>query len=137
MKLTHLSTAATIIALVILVFFVLSVPRAREVSQTQKQDIPAETPLVTVRDSYKKGVHTLTGTVLAPDACTTVTARAAVSGDATSSQKIVLMLTMPSDLGICLEVPTRITFSTTVTAPASLPISVTVNGAEASTTPSS
>jgi hypothetical protein len=41
---------------------------------------------------------------------------------------------MPSDSGICLQVPTRISFHTTVSAPANLPISATVNGSLASTT---
>ncbi len=137
LKLTRLSTAATIIALLILMLFVLSVPRTQELPIPKKEDAELiRTPSVSVRDVYKKGVHTLTGSIIAPNACTLVTTRATLTGTASSSQTIALMLTMPDDSGICLQVPTRVTFSTTVTAPASLPISVSVNGTEASTTPS-
>ena len=134
MRLTRLSTAATIIALAILILFVLSVPHAREVPQAPKQNVPTEVPAVTVHDSYKKGTHTITGTLMAPDACTSVTASVSAQGDAADPKGIALALVMPMNSGVCLEVPTRTIFSAAISAPPSLPITVTVNGIVASTT---
>ena len=133
----RLWASAGIIAVIILVGFVLSVPHAREVpSSSANASAATSTPMVTVHDSYRKGVHTITGSVLAPDACTPVSVEAMVEGGVASPQGILLALTMRGDTGVCLEVPTRINISTTILAPASLPISVTVNGAAASTTSS-
>ena len=134
LKLSRLSTAAAIIAGGILVLFVLSVPRTRELPLPTRQDEKASTPVVILHDVYKKGLHTLTGAVIAPDACATVLARATRTGTASTSPAIALMLTLREDAGICLSVPTRITFSTTLAAPNSLPLVVTVNGIEATTT---
>jgi len=130
---THMRlwAAASILALIILVGFVLSVPRARdgvrppETSATQTVTVT----LVALRDTYKKGVHTITGYVLAPDACSEVAATAtAVEGDIT-----IAVTLAPAD-GVCLEAPTRLNFSTTVTAPAGATLKATINGAVASTT---
>ncbi len=134
MNQTRLWTVAGIIATVVIVGFVLSVPRVRELPRptTHESSVATSVPVVTLRDTYKKGVHTLTGSVMAPNACTTVTAEASVEGDASVSQGILLALTLPPDSGICLEVPTSIKFSTTVNAPSGLAVKVTVNGVTAS-----
>lgn len=135
LRLSRLSTAATIIALVVIILFVLSVPHAREVPRALKQNaVPAEAPTVTLRDNYKKGVHTLSGEVTAPDACTRVTAMASIVGDAANPRGIMLALTMPASSGVCLTIRTQSAFSAAISAPASLPISVTLNGVSASTT---
>ena len=124
--------AAAIIALVIVAGFALSVPHTRDVPEAAQSAEKEVVPVVALRDTYRKGVHTITGSLLAPNACTTVSANAALSG-ASSTQQIALTISMPSDTGICLEVPTPLTFQTTLAAPADLPFLVTVNDVVATT----
>lgn len=137
MKYTRLRVAATIIALIVGIGFLLSVPHTHDVKETPKvSTAPQSIPVVTLQDSFKNNLHTIIGTVTAPNACTIVTANATVSGDASSTQSILVALSMPPDTGICLQLPTPVDFKTTVTAPAHLPFVVTVNGVIASTTAS-
>jgi len=127
---TRLWAAAGIIAIIILISFVLSVPRVRDgVSTTNIQPAEPAITSVALRDSYKKGVHTITGYVLAPDACGQVGATANIVDD-----NIQVAVTFTPSQGVCLELQTRLNFSTTVSAPAGLPITATINGALASTT---
>ncbi len=131
---TRLWVAASIIALVVIGGFVLSVPHTRDVPKTPAlQSADTGVPSVSVRDLFKKGVHTITGSLLAPNACATVSAQASLQGDASSTTGILIDLMMPNDSGVCLQVPTRVTFEASVSAPASLPITVMVNGALATT----
>lgn len=133
MKHTRLLSAATIIAIVVFISFVLSVPRTRTVVETAPRYTETVVPLVTLRDTFKKGSHTITGSIEAPNACTSVSAEASITGDATSTESILVAITMPVDEGVCLQLPTRTTFQTTLEAPAGLPLTVTVNGAMATT----
>jgi len=129
--------SAAIIAFVILVAFALSVPHTRDLGPESASIAPAATvPTVALRDAFKNGTHTITGSVETPDACTTVSASASVSGSASNTEGILVALILESDPGVCLQVPTRADFKTTVSAPAALPITATVNGSIASTTPS-
>lgn len=134
MKHMRLGTAAGIIALVILLGFVLSVPHTREVVDAPQPEAEVEVPAVTLRDAFKKGVHTITGSVEARNACATASAEASIAGDATTTENILVAITVLTDTDLCLELPTRVSFQTTIAAPARLPILVTVNGAPASTT---
>ncbi len=132
---TRLWIAAAIIALIVVLGFVLSVPHTRDVPQEQKAALATvSVPAVTLHDVYKKGVHTITGSVLASDACSSVTADAVLEGEASTTESILVRVTLADQPGICLEVPTKETFQTTMVAPANLPIGATVNGQEASTT---
>lgn len=133
MKYSRLRVLAAIIASVILIGFFLSAPRARDGAKPTVRNEEAGVPVVALRDSFKKGVHTITGSYTAPNACTTVSADASLSGDASST--ILVALSVPEDSSICLQVPTDESFSATVSAPAHLPIQVTVNGVLATTTP--
>lgn len=127
--------AASIIAVIVVVGFVLSVPHTHEVAQTaSSQKKPATVPTVSLHDSFRKGVHTITGSLEMPNACTITTADAVVSGNASSTQKILIQISQPADVGICLQVPTPANFSVTASAPIHVPISATVNGVDASTT---
>lgn len=130
--------AAGIIALAIIIGFAFSVPHTTRDTISKSSPLPvASVPLVTVHDVFKKGVHTITGSLQAPNACTTVAAQATLLGDASSTgSRLRLALTMPIDSSVCLQLPTQVKFSTTVTAPAQLPITATVNGVVASTTAS-
>ncbi len=137
MSYKRLWVASAIIASVVLVGFVLSVPHTRDVdSPLPSASAPTSVPLVTLRDSFKKGLHTITGSIQAPNACTTVTAGASLLGDASNASGIVVALSMPEDSGICLQVPKQVNFTVTISAPANLPIHATVNGTTASTTAS-
>ena len=123
--------SATIIAIVILIGFVLSVPHTRDVREAAPEGAAANIPTVTLRDVFKKGVHTITGSVEAPNACTFASAEAMLQGDASTTQSILVNITLPTDTGVCLQLPTRAAFETTITAPARLPFTVMVNGSMA------
>lgn len=131
---TRLWVAAAIIAFIIIAGFAFSVPHTRDAARVSVSEGVPTVPLVTLHDVFKKGLHTITGSLLAPNACTTLTARASLRGDASSTESILIALSMPSDVGVCLELPTRVNFSTTIAAPARVPLSATVNGFAASTT---
>lgn len=128
--------ATAIIALVIIAGFLFSVPRTREVAQAPLAQNTTIVPSVTLRDTFSKGTHTITGSVEVPNACTVVTASAILEGSASSTESILVALSMPTDTGVCLEMPTRVNFGATVVAPALVPITATVNGSVASTTSS-
>lgn len=134
----RLLIAAGIIALIIIVSFMTSVPYTRDILLepiTQKE--VASVPTVTLQDVFKKGTHTITGSVEAPNACAMLTATASLIGDASTTGNIVqVALVMPTNTGVCLQLSTRIPFSTTITAPAQIQITATVNGIVASTSPS-
>ena len=131
---TRLLVAALIILGVVVTGFAISVPHTKELAVTAQKTEAAVVPAVTVHDVYKKGTHTITGTLLAPDACTSATADATLLGDASSTQTIALAVSMPEDSGVCLMRQTQVSFSTTLAAPANLPFEVTVNGVAASST---
>lgn len=134
----RLWAAAGIIAVVVVAGFALSVPHTRDLL-VKKSEITATTSVsvVKVRDVYRKGVHTLSGSVEAPNACATVVVSGTLEGDASNTARILLAISLPTTgTDICLQVPTTINFQTTVTGPASLPITATVNGVTASTTSS-
>ncbi len=132
----RLWASATIIAFVILITFALSVPHTRDVRVETLPTVTASVPVVTLRDSFQKGLHTISGSIEAPNACTLVSASSTLVGNASSTEGILVTISMPSDSGVCLQIPTRASFQVTLLAPASLPITVTVNGSPASTTPS-
>jgi len=134
---TRLWIAAAIIAFVVIIGFVLSVPHTRDVTEMSQTLLAPAIPEVTVHDSYKKGVHTISGEVLIPNACASINAEATITtnSDASSTPKILVALTMTDDGGVCLQLPTQAPFKTTVsTTTARLPLVVTVNGAVATTT---
>ncbi len=128
----RLWVAAGIIAVIIFGGFVLSVPHTSEIKVAAPAVSTPSAPTVTLHDAYKKGVHTITGSVTAPNVCAQVSAAASLSG-ATSSQSIIVAISLSDDSGVCLQLPAKLPFSMTLSAPARLPIEVTVNGAEAST----
>lgn len=132
---TRLWVVATIIGGIILVSFALSAPHAREVSPIAGPgDTTTSTPTVALHDAFRRGVHTITGSIEAPNPCTTVSVDAVPVGDASSTTGILVEVTLPQDSGVCLQIPSPLSFSTTITAPEGLPVSATVNGATATTT---
>lgn len=135
---TRLWAAAAIIALVVIGGFALSVPHTRDiVLNASNHSAPATTTaFVTLHDRFAKGSHTLTGYLMVPDACTTVSADATPVGDASTTASILLSLSVPADTGVCLVLPTKASFSASVIAPEGVPIQVMVNGTVASTTAS-
>lgn len=129
---TRLWIAATIIAVIILASFVLSVPRAGDVPLPEKSEEATTTvPLVTLHDAYRKGTHTISGSVVAPNPCTSLDATATLQGTASTSQSILISFSMPKDTGVCVQQSVNLPFSVTIAAPADLPITATVNGAPA------
>jgi hypothetical protein len=132
----RLWVSAAIIACIILIVFALSVPHTRDVEVKSAASTTTNVSVVTVHDIFKKGVHTISGSIDVSNACTPVSASATLVGTASSTESILVAITLQVDPGICLQVPTSVSFRTTLTAPARLPIDVTVNGTPASTTPS-
>ena len=129
----RLWASAAIIAGVVLLAFMFSVPHTRDLKVVEAPVKP-DVPFVTVHDSFKKGTHTLSGSLVAPNACAEVSSVASVRGDASSTSSILIAMTLTLDTSLCLQVPTKISFQNILAAPADLPISVTVNGVVASTT---
>jgi hypothetical protein len=127
--------SAAIIALVLSMSFALSVPHTRDIGQAAvSEDGQRGAPTVTLRDTFKKGVHTITGSIEVPNVCTTVTAEAVATGDTPDTERILVVISAPKEEGVCLQLPASADFSVTISAPASLPITATVNGVEATTT---
>jgi hypothetical protein len=123
--------SASIIALIILVGFILSVPHTRDLPRPSiSPDTEAVVPKVTVRDVYKKGVHTLTGSVEAPNPCTTLSVSASVA-TSSGTEAILLAISLPQDTGVCLQNAVMLPFSTTVTASLNVPVKATVNDVSA------
>lgn len=131
----HFWIAAGIIAVIVIGGFFLSVPHTTELKEAALMAPAPAAPEVSLHDSYKKGVHTITGSLMAPDACGQLSAAASLGG-ASTSPSISVALSLADQSGVCLEVPTPMPFRLTVSAPASAPIDVTVNGETASTTSS-
>jgi hypothetical protein len=89
-------------------------------------------PDVSLSDSYKKGMHTISGSIMAPTPCTSVTADASVASG--TPAVISVTISMPSDAGICLQQATVVPFKVSAAAGADAIIAAYVNGAPASTT---
>lgn len=132
----RLWVSAIIITVIIITGFVFSVPHTRDVAKISESPNVTIVPPVTLHDVFKKGMHTITGSLLTPNACTSVTATANLVGNASSTQSIRVAILMSNDTGVCLELPTHVNFSTTIAAPAYLPMTATVNGSAATTTSS-
>ena len=130
----RLWVSAAIIGVVVLIAFALSVPHTTDLKVEKKLVETPAIPVVVVKDVFKKGVHTISGSLVVPNACTPVSASATLTGDASSTQSILLTLVSETASGICLQIPTKAPFQTTLTAPARLPLHVTANGVTASTT---
>lgn len=130
----RLWVSATIIACVILVLFAFTAPHTQDIPEDLISDTTISVPSVAIRDSYKKGVHTITGSVRTPNACATVSAEATPLEVASSTTGILIAITMSQDSGICLQRAEDVRFTATIPAPANLPITASVNGATASTT---
>lgn len=128
--------SAGIIAFVVLVVFVFSAPHTRDLGVKPSSLATENVPAVALHDSFKKGLHTITGSLVVTNACTVVSASASLTTDVSDTESILVAISTLSDSGICLQQPTRVDFKTTVSASANLPITATVNGSSASTTPS-
>ena len=136
MRHTRLWIIATIIAGIILVSFALSVPHTRDVAETPAAQRAPSVPSVSLHDAFKKGLHTITGSIKAPTPCTSLSADATFNDASSTTANIIVKITMPEDSGVCLQQSTDLTFSATVAAPADTPITVLINGNLATTTPS-
>jgi len=132
----RLWVSAGIIAFVVLVVFAFSAPHTRDLGVKPSSSATESVPTVALHDSFKKGLHTITGSLSATNACAVVSASATLGSSASGTQNILIAVSLQSDSGICLQVPTRMDFKTMVSAPANVPITATVNGSSASTTPS-
>lgn len=109
-----------------------SVPRTSDsIDDAVSTQVSPEAPKVTVQDVYKKGVHTLTGSLEADNACASVSSEAFHERGDERESHIRVAITLVHHEGTCLQLPTRMRFTTSLTAPAKLPIVATVNGSPA------
>jgi len=134
---THMRlwAAAAIIAVVVVVGFILSVPRARDDGRLSGMEKTSPIiPIVALSDTYKKGVHTITGEVNVQNVCSQVNAVASVVGDAANPEGITVAITVTGSDDVCLQLPTSLSFSTTISAPPDVPLTATINGSFATTT---
>jgi hypothetical protein len=131
----RLWSAAAVIAVILIVGFALSVPHLSDMGVSHPTAATPALPVVYVHDAYKKGAHTLTVKVAAPDACTVITGSAnAVAADASSTpDTIAITLDMPADAGVCLQEPATTTLSLSAAAGASAKITASINGTTATT----
>lgn len=131
-----LRTALTVFlaALLAIAGFAFFVPHANKGGEEAPLSIEIQTPIPSVflTDSYKKGVHTFTGSIEAPTPCTEVVAEGRVASS--TPERITIAVTMPSDTSICLQQITALPFKVTLSATADATVEVTVNGEVASTT---
>src|SRR4051812_11791323 len=126
----RLWSAAGVIAAVLIVGFLLSVPRLSDNGLKHTAATQAALPTVYFHDVFKKGTHTITVRVSAPNSCTIISGVAS----AEDASIIVIALSMPIDTGICLELPATTTLSFTVAASADALLDATINGSTATTT---
>ncbi|MDP1707247.1 MAG: hypothetical protein Q8L30_01720 [bacterium] len=125
----RLLVSSAIIVVAIVITFIISVPRTSDVEVTSMVLPETEiAPTVILRDSFKRGIHTISGSVEAPNVCALVSASAELIGDAQNEEGILVNISMQTDSEICLQIPANISFETTIEAPNNLPISATVNG---------
>jgi hypothetical protein len=96
----------------------------------------AEITNIQVKDKITKGVHAISGSATVPTACTTLSANSSViAGENASSTPVIRIdLSAPLDTGMCLELPTAISFTFSIRADPAASIEVYANGAPASTT---
>lgn len=89
--------------------------------------------LLSVSDSYHKGMHTITGTLMLPTACTPFAATTSPEGNG-GTNGIRVDIASEVDDGVCLALPATTTFTATAAGAASSTVSVYLNGALATTT---
>jgi hypothetical protein len=134
----HWQIGIGIFVVVVIVAFMFSITHTQDgaVPKQAAADAPFTASSVVLKDTYtsKTTTHALTGSVVLPTPCYTLTAKSSVD-TAADPQVIRLDLTVPTDAGMCLQLATPKTFSASVSAPKSALVSVFVNGVQASTTP--
>ncbi len=86
---------------------------------------------VTAHSVYSRGRYTITGTVEAPNPCTTVSVTAEMLASSTPPA-IQLNISMLRDEGACLELITPTSFTATTTGPVDATLAAYVNGTKAS-----
>ncbi len=137
MKFQHLVTSpvritysALIIAFVVLITFVLSVPRSQneQVQDYESPSLSTTTPKLLITEEHDRGVRTFSGSLDVSNACTVVSAEAELVGNASSTQNIALYVIAPTMEGVCLQIPKTIEFEASIEAPEDLPVEVYVNG---------
>lgn len=120
--------------IIVIAAFAFFIPHTNRGDELAPPVVVESKPLVAVTytGTYKNGLHSLKGSVLAPTPCTELSATAAVASG--TPQIISVELSMPPDTGICLQKLTELPFSVTASAGADAKVEVFVNGEPASTT---
>ena len=108
-------------------FFAVRTGREEAPKFDTKTETP--TPVVTLKDSYKKGVHTYTGTYTVATPCHTISATATVAVG--TPDVVTIAITAPADEGMCVQVIATKTFTVTATAGKDAKVEVQVNGVPA------
>lgn len=95
---------------------------ARKVLLETEETSPFETTYVS---TYTKGAYSITGTVLLPNRCHRVVATSAIE-----DTMVRVDVSIPSDEGICLEIPVQAPFETVVEGEEGKEVKVFVNNTE-------
>lgn len=136
MSTRRLRILALIILGALIAGFVILVPRGKVQSPTaDAASTTSGIPEVTLVDSFKKGTHTISGSIVVYNACVAVATEALVIEDGANPSGIQISITRAPSEGICLELPTRIPFEKKVKAPRGLALTALVDGKTVPITP--
>lgn len=122
--------SALIILLVLFLGFTLSVPRTKDIVEEgdalQTQESHPQ-PTLSLERSYRRGTHTLTGTLLVDTRCTKLTTEVEVTPEGIVPPTITLRLATEDTAGVCLMLSEERAFSITADAPEDATVLVFVN----------
>ncbi|VAW32632.1 hypothetical protein MNBD_CPR01-290 [hydrothermal vent metagenome] len=127
-----------VIALGIIVFVVWSIYSSPHISNSTRKGhkeattTPAISVLVSLKDIYHRGIHTITGAVVTPTPCYTVDAETKMV-PSTTPPVIRLDLSIPPDTGRCLQLSATTTFSVKQKAKKDARLSTYINGVQVAT----
>lgn len=130
----RIALGTSVLIVITVLIFVFSIPHANTPGESGPAPlvIAPVVPGISIRDVYKKGAHTITGSLKVPNHCTTVSVESVLDGEPTKG--ILILLTVLEDEGICLQEKVERSFTTSIVAEEKMPIRVLINGTEATVT---
>jgi hypothetical protein len=118
-----------VVVLCAVLFFAIRITEGPSQAVRKTATASSSVTLLSVKDSYSKGTHTVSGSVLVPTVCTPLTATSSVSETA-----IRVDVNSTEDTKVCLQLPATTTFKISADADIDTPVQIYVNGTLATTT---
>jgi hypothetical protein len=120
-------------SIILVAGFVFSIPHANkdnEIGPSVETKSLSILPTIFIHDTYKKGIHSITGSLAIPTPCMKATTEALVlpHEGSTTPQIIHIEISIPEDAGPCLQLAATSTFSASLSADANVVIEASVNG---------